>query len=162
MHRSWLVPALLAVASLGLAGCPKTGSLTGLVPASGTVTMNGSPVAGATVTFFPTQQGAGVHAASAMTDETGKFQLTTLTAGDGVMAGNYQVTIMKREVTSKAYTAEEAQKYMSEHKKPPPVESKDSIAEKFSRSGTSGLTATVSAGAQNVFNFTVEAPGAGG
>ena len=49
-------------------------------PVTGTVIMQGKPVAGAAITFVPTGEG---EAASAITDSAGKYALSTWAAGDG-------------------------------------------------------------------------------
>lgn len=59
----------------------------------GTVTLGGSPVEGATVTFYPTSEGG--QAASAITDANGKFKLTNPTNDKGIPKGTYKVTITK-------------------------------------------------------------------
>lgn len=82
-----------ATVAVALTGC-NGGSNVDTVPVTGTVTMNGQPVEGAAVTFSP--EGAG-HAAAAVTDASGKFQLTTETSGDGAVAGAYKVTVTKYE-----------------------------------------------------------------
>ena len=59
---------------------------------TGTVTMNGSPIEGAVVSFSPASGGA---AATGVTDASGKYSLSTRSQGDGAVAGKYKVTIAK-------------------------------------------------------------------
>ena len=79
---------VVGVVALALLGC-SSGSekLSGVVPATGVVKQKGQPLAGATVTFSPTatqdQASGKARAASATTDESGRFKLTTLNPGDG-------------------------------------------------------------------------------
>jgi hypothetical protein len=47
---------------------------TGLVPFSGTVTMDGKPIGGAAVTLIPATPGAGLLDASGTTDDSGKVR----------------------------------------------------------------------------------------
>jgi 5-hydroxyisourate hydrolase-like protein (transthyretin family) len=71
-------------------------------PVSGAVTLDGQPVAGATVTFYrfnaETKQWA--NTADALTDATGAFQLSTYTRSDGCPAGEYAVTVA---ITGRGY-----------------------------------------------------------
>lgn len=73
--------------ALALAGCG------GPVPVAGKVTLNGKPVAGATVVFIP--EGGGPEA-GAQTDEEGNFLLTT-TKTEGTIPGAYRVTVSKKD-----------------------------------------------------------------
>ncbi len=60
---------------------------------SGTVTFDGKPVDGATVTFIPTE--GKIQPATGRTDAQGKYSLTTFRSGDGAQPGAYQVTVTK-------------------------------------------------------------------
>ncbi|MDP1796246.1 MAG: carboxypeptidase-like regulatory domain-containing protein [Planctomycetaceae bacterium] len=82
----WMVIACILGCSGRLADAPKT------VPVSGIVTVDGSPVANATVTLIPQGQGKEQHGASGTTDEKGKFRLFTAN-NPGAMPGSYAVTI---------------------------------------------------------------------
>jgi len=73
--------------ALALAGCG------GPVPVEGKVTMNGKPLAGATVVFIPVNGGP---EAGAQTDEEGNFHLTG-TKTEGISPGEYRVTVSKKE-----------------------------------------------------------------
>jgi hypothetical protein len=99
---------LLAVAIVS-AGCDG-GSATDDGPArtgvSGKVTYNGSPAGGATVTFHPVADTGG-KAASGLADEDGQFQMGTLAAGDGVIPGDYDVTVTKIEAAGSGNQASE-------------------------------------------------------
>lgn len=64
------------------------------VPVSGTVTLDGSPLEGAAVTFTPA---AGGRLATGTTDASGKFTLMTFVAGDGAIAGSHKVGVSKME-----------------------------------------------------------------
>ena len=90
-----LQPILLVVLipfGLAMSGCgpdyPET------VPVSGTVTLDGQPVAGASVVFTPE---AG-DLATATTDSSGQFQLSTYRLADGAAPGHYRVTVAKTTV----------------------------------------------------------------
>lgn len=68
----------------------------------GVVTLDDKPVPGATVTFAPVDDSQGVPA-TGITDENGKYKLTTIgggTAGEaeaGTVAGEYYVGVKKSE-----------------------------------------------------------------
>jgi hypothetical protein len=156
MKRNCSSLTLVAVVLSGVVGCTGEAKLSGLAPASGVVKQKGSPLAGATVTFAPAP-GTSNRAAYATTDQEGKFKLTTLKSGDGVMPGDYLVTVTKTETVGKVYTPEEANQYYNEHQKPPPSpEVKNVVGEKFANGETSGLKATVKKGEKNEFTFEVE------
>jgi hypothetical protein len=76
--------ALLLPASLG---CGK-----GTVRVRGTLTLDGTPVEGATVLFLPEDEKVG-RQASAVTASDGTFHLTTFRGGDGALPGNYKVVV---------------------------------------------------------------------
>ena len=133
-----------------LIGCGGEAELGGTTAVTGTVTHNGQPVEGATVTFSPTGEG---RAASGMTGADGRFTLTTLTAADGVMPGAYNVGISKTAAQG-AMTAEESEAYLKQHNQPPPPPVvKDVLPVKYKNPMQSGLTATVSEGGENDFTF---------
>jgi hypothetical protein len=88
----WLAAAALLVPLLG---CGQSGPR--LVPVTGLVTLDGTPVAGAGVMFKPA--GAGnLPPASATTDAEGKFSLATLNQ-PGAALGEYQVSVVKQETS---------------------------------------------------------------
>ena len=96
-EKSLLTVSILCFA---LTGCGQSPQLSGLVPASGTVTFGGAPCGGATVIFVPVSpEGTEMRAASAITDADGKFSLMTLQPADGAYPGSYKVTVEKTETT---------------------------------------------------------------
>ena len=153
-----LVPLL---ALLFLVGCgggdaevanrPKT------LPAGGTVTRQGQPVEGATVTFIPTSAGVPGQAGAApsatgITDAEGKFQLTTYEAADGAVPGSYKVTVVKREpLPASAQVDQDDPNYNPNAPPPPPP--KHLLPEKYAQQGTTDLTATVAEDGQNQFTL---------
>jgi len=92
---------------LAIAGCNR-GGLPGLVPAAGIVTLNGDPVEKAIISFAPTSTADGVRSASAMTDQNGRFVVTTLNYGDGMQPGEYQIIITKTTGTGGDLSPEES------------------------------------------------------
>ena len=100
-------------------GCGRdAATIKGLVKVTGTVTYQSKPVDGATVTFSPVSGG---RAAGGRTDAGGKFQLTTLNAGDGAPPGKYKVAVSKTENLGpeSQMTAEDMAKMVAGGKGPP-------------------------------------------
>lgn len=93
--RLSLVCGCLATAMLVMSGCggDSEPAVEGAVPVTGTITLDGSPVTMASVMFVPTQGGTGqAMTATAITDASGKYELTTKSA-KGAMPGSYRVVI---------------------------------------------------------------------
>jgi Carboxypeptidase regulatory-like domain len=139
-------PAKLALSILVTVGIVLTGCSNSSRPptyrVTGTVTSQGKPVAGAAITFVPTDEG---EAASAITDSDGKYALTTWQAGDGARPGEYRVKVSKQEQKTvdpskmvKNLSIEEEQKIYVENTKPAPPP-KRLIPSKFENEQTSGL-----------------------
>lgn len=62
-----------------------------MAPVSGTVTLDGKPLAGAVVLFQPSKGTPG----RAVTDDGGGFVLTTFETGDGAIVGPHHVAVSK-------------------------------------------------------------------
>ncbi len=90
MKAQWLV-GVAAAAALGcVGGGPK------YVPVSGVVTLNGKPLAGATVTFSPIAPPGEVNAgdgSAGKTNDAGEFTLTTSRGAPGALVGKHKVRI---------------------------------------------------------------------
>ncbi len=149
---------LLGVALLLLAGCTggDTGTNPKTYPVAGTVTMGGTPVAGATVSF---QLADGSRSAVGITDEGGKYKLTTFAADDGAVPGDYKVSVLKLEggTVEAAASGQLASGEISESYDPNVKSAgggpKHLLPEKFANTATSGLTAKVAEGGENKFDF---------
>jgi hypothetical protein len=122
------------------------------IKVSGKVTMNGTPVPGATVSFQPVA--AGGRAAVGITDDAGKYVLTSFEAGDGAVAGDYGVAIVKNETAAATGSSANANSddYVPPEglKEPPPA--KSLIPPRFNSPRESGLRATVGGGS-TTFDF---------
>ena len=141
-HPGNLAVSILVTVGIVLTGCSNS-SRARTYPVTGTVTLQGKPVAGAAITFVPT--GNEGEAASAITDSNGKYALTTWRAGDGARPGEYRVKISKQEQQTvdpskmvKNLSIEEEQKIYVESKKPRPP-TKSLIPSKYQDDQTSGL-----------------------
>ncbi|MBR4834593.1 MAG: carboxypeptidase regulatory-like domain-containing protein [Thermoguttaceae bacterium] len=97
--------ALVACAALFVStGCGGAPQLEGLEKYSGVITLDGEPLADASINLIPSTME--LKASGAVSDEKGRFVLQTLQAGDGVMPGDYRVTVIKTHMED-AYTPEE-------------------------------------------------------
>ena len=145
-HPGNLAPSILLTVGIVLTGCSGS-SRPPTYPVTGTVTMQGKPVAGAAITFVPT--GTEGEAASAITDSEGKYALTTWQAGDGARPGEYRVKVSKQEQQTvdpskmvSNLSIEEEQKIYVESKKPRPP-AKSLVPSKYQDESSSGLSHTV-------------------
>lgn len=86
--------ALLAIAASAVlvSGCAKD---TGHRKTTGVVTVDGAPIEGATIVFIPNVQGG--ESGSAITDAQGAYSAVSGSVGEGLLPGEYKVTISKRE-----------------------------------------------------------------
>jgi hypothetical protein len=99
---SW---SLISLVTLHFAGCssydkwkegrPKT------YFTSGTVLLDGTPVAGVTVTFQPADEMTG-KPGWAVTDEDGYFEVQTFDPGDGLTEGTHRVALKKTQMVDRA------------------------------------------------------------
>jgi hypothetical protein len=80
-------------AALVLVGCDGKARLTKV---KGIVTLDGTPVENANVTFMPVDASVGKQA-TAVTGADGSFQLTTSQSNDGAVAGEYKVLVQYEE-----------------------------------------------------------------
>lgn len=90
--------ALAAVLLIGCSGA-EGDTPVDVHPVTGKVTLNGAPVAGASVTFSPKSN---QPVATGRTDDSGTYTLTTYASGDGAAAGDYVALVYKNEVDSSA------------------------------------------------------------
>jgi hypothetical protein len=158
----------LSICTLGIflfTGCTGSESVS-TVPAGGTVTLDGQPLADADVTFHPVGEGEGRRSASGKTDAQGKFKVGTyVDAGklqDGAVPGEYAVTVNKVAGSTASMGPEAMMKAMS-NKTGAPKKSEDSeltpdsaIPEKYTSPKSSGLKAVVKEGDANDFPLEVK------
>jgi hypothetical protein len=85
---------LVACALMFQAGCGRPSLST--IPVQGKVTWNGKPLTRGDIAFHPKQLAAGGVDRPAMgrLDSEGKYELSTVTHGDGVQPGEYAVVIV--------------------------------------------------------------------
>lgn len=133
-------PLLLLVAAT-IAGC---GRPDGLVPVSGTVTMDGVPLEGAFVMFHP-QPGVNGNGGNASTDATGKFTMRSPQGKRGIFPGDYSITVSRRKPTAQQ---EEQMKEAKARGRPPMIGMEDMpelLPQAYTRPQTSPLRASVGA-----------------
>ena len=141
--------SIMAVVGCGGSKWPPT------YKSSGTVTLDGTPVERATITFYPLD---GQKPANATTDANGAFELTSFNAGDGATPGSFGVAIQKFpaieiETIPGGTPYDES---MNTDEGPSPDSEKDPVnelPEKYSNHEKSGLSATVVTDGENVFTF---------
>jgi len=133
-----LLPIALLLVCL-VVGCGPSRPST--IPVTGTVTLNGTAVEGASVMLMPEGEG---QAATGITDAEGEFSLKTYDPGDGARPGSYKVTVIKKETTG--FLAD--QDGLSGGIAPEGVQEKWLTPQKYSSPDTSELTAEVKDGMQ--------------
>ena len=128
MSGRMLVWSLAVVVAAGMVGCSK-GEKT--FPVKGKVSYtDGTPLKKAQVAFTNKEKGI---TASGQTNEAGEFTLSTTEPGDGAPPGNYVISVS-----------------------PDSYEAKQTVAKKFMKGETSGLTFTVKDGENDAGDLKVE------
>ncbi|MFM9197350.1 MAG: hypothetical protein ACKOWG_16745 [Planctomycetia bacterium] len=140
--------ASLAIGALvaGLTGCSRSPSLPARVKVSGVVTYKGEPLADALIAFIPigaldVTLNAG---ATGLTDEQGRYELSTFGNKDGAIPGEKQVRVLP---------AARAPTKLTDDGDPAPSPKPPGFPEKYLDQTASGLKATVEAGQKNTFDF---------
>jgi hypothetical protein len=129
-----------------LSGCGGKTKLPGLVPASGKLTLDGTPLANAVISFQPKGEG---RSATATTNAAGEFQATTLNPNDGIFPGDYVITVSKSEIVGKTYSDAEIEDIIQKTGEGPRIETKQVVPDKYLSAETSGLSASIPSGGNN-------------
>ena len=152
--RAWCL--LFPLVALGVAGCgggPPPLKLADPVPASGTVTIDDKPLVKALVYFVPDGAKVVGPGSTAITDESGKYNLVTVISGKskpGAVPGNYRVWIS-------SLIGPDGKPIMPDGVTPPAnLAAREVLPERFSSPGTTELKATV-ADKGGTFDFKVSA-----
>jgi hypothetical protein len=158
--RPFWVALTLVLATIMVGGCSSGTRRAPTYPVTGTVTMKGQPLEGATVVFVPAE-GSSQEAASGITDAAGKFKLSTFLADDGSQEGEYRIKVSKfdikkptKEEQDKYISIEEEQKMQFGDEKPTPP-AKNLLPPKYANEASSGFTYTVKKG-QNTVELNLE------
>jgi hypothetical protein len=154
--QSVVIPACLAL--MAISGCGGT-RIPDVVPVKGTVTLDGTPLEGASLTFITSDPK--VKSGVATTDSKGHFEVLTYFDSThilkGVVAGEYKVTVTKMVETGDAPQAvnmtpkKEDRNRMQEQMMAKMMAVNDKKAKKplpdmYSKTSTSGLKAIATAG----------------
>lgn len=156
--RVGIVVFFLTSGVLPLLGC---GSGPGdLNPVSGVVTLDGEPLAGATVNFSPTSDSTG-RPAVGTTNDQGVYELTDMQhsqAGPGVAAGEYRVSITKTSGGNRSMPDEHDPDNPDNEGLPDPTAGgaaavKSLVPDKYTDRSSSGLIATIESGKNENVDF---------
>ena len=154
MNVRYVVSAALGLALL--VGCSGT-DRPELVPVQGTVTLNGEPLAGATVIFDLIDKPEGFQRpSSGRTDEQGHFQVGTYGSADGLPEGKYRVAITKKEMVGEppeGFNPEDSSASLR------PVKYEWVVPRTYVDPDDSGLTAEVTAAGLQPDTFALEREG---
>jgi hypothetical protein len=162
-HKNFFVILLLGLFVTVLAGCGSPDSK--YTKVEGTITYNGQPIEGATVTFAAADSTG--ESAAGITDADGKYTVTSsqaLRGGAGVLPGEYVVLVSKRSApppdpNQAAFdrgdiTYDELQKRKA--MKGPYASGarpKDELPAKYAQQNQTDLKAAVAKGKTSVHNF---------
>ena len=145
----------LSLVSLVIAGCTKNSKPKGpkldLTPVSGTVTLDGKPLADAAVSFAlqgPAPEG--FFGSGGATDAQGHYELQT-TGQKGTVAGSYKVTISKQVNASGIAVKPEEGMDMGQFQAAGAL--KETIPPRYSDGANTELTTTVDKGKADGYNF---------
>ena len=119
-------------------------------PTTVTVTYNGAPVEGATVTFV--DSGTPPAPSYGLTDAQGVAKMKTSYA-DGAVAGEHKVSITKQETLGGAPSVDQDSPEYDPYAADAPTTIKDLLPAKYGSIVTSGLTAPVTESGPNEFKF---------
>jgi type IV pilus biogenesis protein CpaD/CtpE len=130
--------SLAGALALALAGCDSKPAGPVYVPVTGSITLDGAPLAQAVVSIIPE---AGGRAQSATTDAQGNFKTESV-------EGNHNVAVSKVETTGSAPMSSDGLSPDFSTASPPKV--KAIVPERYSRMETSALTVKVPPGGGDI------------
>jgi hypothetical protein len=140
----WLwTAALIAIAAA--AGCSgsRPAGRPPVYPSAGTVTLDGRPLAGATVLFQPVDPAG--KPGTAVTDADGRFTAQTFDPGDGLTEGGHRVAVQKSGFVDKQGNP------VREIREPGDAKEVHETPKKYEDFQTSGIEVKVSPGKGNEF-----------
>lgn len=141
-------PAALAAALCCLVGCDDGVDRPETVAVSGTVLLAGQPLKDATITMSPIA--GNTRPAVARSKEDGTFRMQTYMPGDGVIPGEYKITVSKASEPTKSYDApgDESEDYAGSTDRgfEEGVGPQELVPERYTKAATSDLRAVVESG----------------
>ena len=156
-----VLPVLFLTLATSLTGCNQ-GDRPTIVRASGKVTLNGAPVAGASVSFQPV---GGGRPCGGVTNAQGIYEITSYEQNDGAPVGEHRVAIIKiagegARKPAEAAPAEDPSMALSDISGPGETEAPAKqpettylVPQKYSDPATSGLTVNVPAEGSDKLDF---------
>lgn len=146
---AWMVAGIVCAS----VGCNSAAPGLKTEEVEGLVTLDGEPVADATVTFTPVVEGSGAMA-TGTTDATGKYRLTALAAGytpqagSGTLPGEYNVGVVKIKPPEIPTSTEAAKP--KEGQRPMNSAITYMVPQKYENPTGSGIKATVKEGKNDI------------
>ena len=137
--RAHLTTVLAILCLFQFTGCESGPSLPPTVPAEGVVTLDGTPVADATIVFIAD---VGTYNATGITGQDGKFAMKAFDEKSGVVAGSYKVEINKTVIETAGGNEGESN-----------VSIKYGLPKKYATFSTSGLTMTIGESGDKAIKF---------
>lgn len=154
LSKALLILGILSWAVLP--GCAEKKKTLATELVEGVVTLDGQPVAGATVTFTPVQDGAGAPA-TGTSDSAGKYTLTAVgnkaagaQAGAGTLPGEYYVGVLKDEMPQEPGSGDEGYKLPSSDTPPTSPTITHVVPQQYNNPQTSGIKVTVKSGKNDI------------
>lgn len=138
-------------------GCAEKKQIVSTEMVEGIVTLDGTPVPGAVVTFTPAQANAGAPA-TGMSDAQGKYTITaaglgegkSAASGAGTLPGEYLVGVVKDESPKIPGSNDPDYKMPEPGKTPPAPTVTHVVPQQFNDPQTSGIKVTVQAGKNDI------------
>ncbi|MBO0699521.1 MAG: carboxypeptidase regulatory-like domain-containing protein [Zavarzinella sp.] len=149
--RSWVGPVIALMSLATLAGCSGKGP-GDYAHVSGTVTLDGSPIEGAKLTFVSTTEVKGQKAEySTVTDSSGKYMIAGVGKDPGMPPGMYKVAITKLVMKGGKFKAPEEGFDMTQ------LEMSgmgiNELPKQYADANSTNLTATLESGKNQNVNF---------
>lgn len=142
---SALLSRSLILLAFAAAGCGAASDVPSLAKVTGVVMLDGKPLTKGSVQFTPdSKQGTTGRMALGDIGPDGEFTLTTSTPGDGAQVGFHNVSVVCVDAPP------------FDPKNPVPTTVKWLIPEKYGVDQTSGLTAEVKEGEENILQFDLQ------
>jgi hypothetical protein len=168
IDRTWnAAVGMVLTLALALSGCgdSRPEGMPETYPASITVTQDGVPLAGATVTFYPEDSTLNRWPVGGTTNEEGTATLMTSTQYEGAPAGKFKVIVSKNVTEGDPYpkhpgpgaTRDEINEY-DRALKTGKFEVYKVVAKEYRTAGTTPLTVEVTSSGENIFREDLGAP----